>query len=50
VITKQTDDNKSRKKDISADDYCVVLNMDNDKCYIDYCRVPEREQRKLLVK
>jgi hypothetical protein len=50
MITKQAGDKKTDKKISSASEYCVVLNLENDKCYIDYCKVPEKEQQKMLVK
>ena len=47
---KQLNDRKTKKKHSNKSDVCVVLNVDKNRCYIDFCRVPKHEREMILVK
>jgi len=50
MAAKMVNGRRTEKSEAPENDLCVVLHVEEDKCYIDYCRVPEQEKQKLLVK
>jgi hypothetical protein len=38
------------RKNNPSGEYCVVLNMEKNTCYVDYCKVPDYEKEAMLVK
>jgi hypothetical protein len=50
MAMKQFYRKRTKKKSFNANKICLVLNVDRNKCYIGYCRVPEQEKQMMLVK
>jgi len=47
---KRPNGKKTKKNYSNTSDVCVVLNVDKNRCYIDFCRVPKHEREMILVK